>query len=65
MGNSTDEKADIESFAISAGLAVNKIKPRRALRTQRELGKIEQITFTKIFAVFACSAFNKINRGGR
>ena len=38
MGNSIGMEAIIESFALSACFAVNKIEPRRALRTQRGEG---------------------------
>ena len=36
IGNSFVLKAATESFAISARSAVNKIKPRRTLRSQRD-----------------------------
>ena len=40
-------------------LRLIKIKPRRTLRAQRELRKVEQVIFTKPFAVSASSAVNK------
>ena len=48
MGNGFVLKVVTEASAISARSAVNKIKPRRTLRTQRGLRKGEQVIFTTI-----------------
>ena len=54
MGNSIGMEAIIESFALSACFAVNKIEPRRALRTQRGEGdSVNMKTVTKFFAISA------------
>ena len=51
--NGFELKVVTESLACSA---VNKIKPRRTPRTQRRLRKVEQVVFTKPFAISAILA---------
>jgi len=60
-------KTVTEFFAYSAGFAVNKIEPRRTLRTLRELRKsVSMGALTEFFAFSARSAVTlKRNRGGR
>ena len=63
MGNKVSMEAATDPFAISACFAVNKIEPRRALRTQRGEGdSVNMKTVTEKEIVIRHSFGLKIER---
>ena len=59
MGNSADEKAVPEFFAVSARSAVNKIEPQRTLRARRVMGiRLGMEAITEPFTLSAGLAVN-------